>query len=82
MFNGFKLDNIDETSFNRDFLERVITENHDEIKSTIYNKFMDLVDDNLKDLFKPDEDEINDNNDSVDILSFVSKMYDIKDDAI
>lgn len=82
MFNGFKLDNIDETSFNRDFLERVITENHDEIKSTIYNKFMDLVDDNLKDLFKPDEDEINDNNDSVDILSFVSKMYDINDDAI
>lgn len=77
MFRGFSIDNIDEESFNREFLERVITENHTDIKNTIYEKFFNLVDDNLKDLFRPTKDEIDTKEDSVDILSFVSQLYNI-----
>lgn len=78
MFRAFKEYNIDSEAFNKDFLERVITENHDELKMTIYENHLSLVPEDMKDLFKPDEDEIH-GSDSVDILSFVSNMYDITD---
>lgn len=76
MLRGFKTENIDELAFDADFLEEVITENHEEIKATIAEKFIDLVDEDLKELFIPDKSECYlDNNNSNDVLSFVSKMY-------
>lgn len=76
MLRGFKTENIDELAFDADFLEEVITDNHDEIKATISEKFIDLVDENLKDLFIPDNTEDSqDYTSSDDVFSFVSKMY-------
>lgn len=76
MFRGFKHYNIDEKLFNTEFLERVVSENHTDLMMTIYENHLSFVDDSMKDLFKPSEEDIN-GSDSVDILSFVSSMYDI-----
>lgn len=81
MLNGFKNENIDTLLFDRDFLERVINENYEDIKNTIYNKFMHLVDEDLQDLFIPTKKEPvkkdieETTEDSNDVLSFISKMY-------
>ena len=77
MLKGFKNDNIDPILFDGDFLEKVIADNHEDIKNTIYDKFLDFVDEDLRHLFtpkKPDttEETIEQSN---DVLSFVSKVY-------
>lgn len=76
MFNGFKHENIDYLMFDLDFLEKVIKGNHKDIKNTISEKFIDLVDEDFRHLFKPEKEETaENNNNSSDVLSFVSKMY-------
>lgn len=75
MLNGFKHENIDTLLFDLDFLERVIADNHEEIKNTIQEKFLDLVDEDIKHLFTDSTIEQDENNNSDDVLSFVSKMY-------
>lgn len=77
MFKGFKDENIDELLFDGDFLEKVISDNHEDIKNTIYDKFLEFVDEDLKHLFKPNKlEETNTlDEDSSDVLSFISKMY-------
>ena len=76
MLKGFKDENIDTLLFDADFLEKVIADNHEDIKNTIYEKFMNFVDEDLKPLFTPDKDSESENqNSSDDVLSFISKMY-------
>jgi hypothetical protein len=51
MFRGFTEENIDFDMFTEEFLEEVIAGNHEELKEVIGTKYMELVPEDLKELY-------------------------------
>lgn len=82
MFKVFDVENLNISQFNDEFLEEVISENHDTLKNLINVKFNEFIPEELKPLFnKKDNQESQESsstNSQNDVLSFLSKSFNLK----